>query len=350
VTRSEAARAPAGERLIDAYSAALLQQAECRPELTVLDADLAHELGLSEFKRRHPARFVECGSAEMDMVSQAGGMALRGLLPICHSFACFLSARSNEQIYNNAGERTKVLYVAALAGLLPAGPGHSHQGVRDIAALSGVPGLCMVAPSSARDVGILLEHCLEVHEGSAYLRLCSLPWQLPYEQPAAQRLSPGRGVSVRGGSDGVIVAYGPVMLTQAYLVAERLARRGGVELEVVDLPWLNQLDTAWFEGLMAARRWLFCLDDHYLAGGQGQMLCSALAESGLGWVRAQRFGVSGLPACGSPNDVLRHHGLDVDSLVSRIQRRLHEPLHEIPSQIAGHEPLHTVMLRQARGL
>ena len=73
---------------------------------------------------------------------------------------------------------------------------------------------------------------------------------------------------------------------------------------MIDLPWLNQLDVGWLEGMLAARRWLFCIDDHQLTGGQGQMLCSALAESGLGWVCAQRFGVSALPACGGPSDVL----------------------------------------------
>ena len=58
----------------------------------------------------------------------------------CHSFACFLSTRPNEQIYNNATEGTKVIYVGSLAGLVPGGPGHSHQSVRDISALGAVPG------------------------------------------------------------------------------------------------------------------------------------------------------------------------------------------------------------------
>ncbi len=49
-------------------------------------------------------------------------MALTGMLPVVHSFACFLSTRPNEQIYNNATERTKIIYVGSLAGLLPSGP------------------------------------------------------------------------------------------------------------------------------------------------------------------------------------------------------------------------------------
>ncbi len=55
------------------------------------------------------------------MVSMAGGMARFGLLPVCHSFACFLSTRPNEQIYNNATERSKVIYVASARGPLARG-------------------------------------------------------------------------------------------------------------------------------------------------------------------------------------------------------------------------------------
>ena len=64
------------------------------------------------------------------MVSQAGTMALSGLTPVVHSFACFLTTRPIEQIYNNSTEMTKVIYVGSLAGILPGGPGHSHQSVQ----------------------------------------------------------------------------------------------------------------------------------------------------------------------------------------------------------------------------
>src|SRR3954451_20825096 len=107
------------------------------------------------------------------MVSQAGGMALRGLLPFVHSFACFLHARPNEQIYNNASERTRVVYVGSLAGLLPATPGHSHQAVRDISALGSVPGLVLVEPCCEREAEAAVRFCVEGTSESVYLRLVS---------------------------------------------------------------------------------------------------------------------------------------------------------------------------------
>ena len=78
------------------------------------------------------------------MVSQAGSFASEGYIPIVHSFSSFLTSRPNEQIYNNSTEGTKIIYSGFLAGLLPGGPGHSHQAVRDIASMSGINNLEMI--------------------------------------------------------------------------------------------------------------------------------------------------------------------------------------------------------------
>ena len=105
-------RAPARpQRLVAAYGDALVAAAERDERIVALDADLVLDTGLIPFSKRFPERFIECGIAEQDMVSQAGALALSGLVPVVHSFACFLSTRPNEQIYNNATEGTKVIYV-----------------------------------------------------------------------------------------------------------------------------------------------------------------------------------------------------------------------------------------------
>lgn len=307
------ARKSSAPRLADAYSRALVALLERREDVFVLDADLAVDLGLRPVQQRFPERFIECGIAEMDMVSQAGGLALRGALPICHSFACFLSARPNEQIYNNASERTKVIYTAGLAGLLPAGPGHSHQGLRDVAALSGTPGLVMLQACDDRELELALSYAV-AQPASTYLRLSAMPWELPFRMPSERSLVEGRGVRVRRGADGIVIAYGAVMLSQAYLAAECLADLRGIQLEVVNLPWLNRIDAAWLSEAIGARPWLFTVDDHYLSGGQGQLLAASVLDAGLSGVRVRRFGVSDWPACGAADEVLAHHGLDAASL------------------------------------
>lgn len=318
------------QRLVDAYSRALIAQAQRDPHLVALDADLMLDTGLIPFRKAFPDRFFECGIAEQDMVSQAGGMALGGLLPVVHSFACFLSARPNEQIYNNATERTKIIYVGSLAGIVPGGPGHSHQAVRDIAALAAVPGLVMIEPATEQAVELAVDYCVQRISESSYIRLVSVPWEIPFELPSGYRFEEGRGVTLREGRDAVIFAYGPVMLSQAWRAAEILAEQRGIRLKVVDLPWLNRIDQAWLWDSVSGCPHVFTLDNHYITGGQGEMIGAALAEAGaLSGARFTRFGIRGLQACGTNDEVLRAHGLDAASLAASIWKALH-------SRPAGH--------------
>jgi transketolase len=306
------------QRLVGAYSRALVEQAERNPRIVALDADLALDCGLLPFEERFPERFIECGIAEQDMVSQAGGLALRGMLPIVHSFACFLSTRPNEQIYNNATEKTKIVYVGSLAGLVPGGPGHSHQSVRDISALTAVPGLTLLEPCSEAEVTLAVDYCFNRTQQSCYLRLESIPCQIPYELPADYRLERGRGVALTDGSDAVMFGYGPVLLTQAYHAAGLLAARG-IGLKVVNLPWLNWVDPAWLREIVAGYARLFTVDNHYLIGGQGELLLSQLAQLGLSQPpQAYQLGVREIPACGTNEEVLQAHDLDAEGLCETI--------------------------------
>ena len=224
----------------------------------------------------------------------AGGMARRGALPVVHSFACFLAARPNEQIYNQCSERSKVIYVGSLAGLLPGGPGHSHQSVRDISALAAVPGLVMAEPQRRGRSGAA------PRRARGRLPSSALPASGVGEVADAVRLS-GRATASRSGRAGsraraptrVVFGYGPWMLANALQAAEDV--RGGApasRLAVVALPWLNRVDAAWLRETIGARRAVVTLDNHYVHGGQGEMLAAAIAALGLDpAVRVTRIGV-----------------------------------------------------------
>jgi transketolase len=59
------------------------------------------------------------------------------------------------------------------------------------------------------------------------------------------------------------------------------------------------------------------LEDHAPVGALGDVLRRELDET-----RITVFGVEGWPACGTPQEALRFHGLDGESLAERIQLAL----------------------------
>jgi transketolase len=297
------------EYVVDAYGDELIRLGAERDDLVVLDADLASDCRVRAFELAYPDRFVECGIAEQDMVSTAAGLARHGLLPVVNSFASFLASRANEQTYNQASERSKVVYALHYAGLIPAGPGKSHQSVRDISLLAALPEMTIVQPASSEEARALLRWAVEVADADAAIRLAIGPSPRRIELPAEVEL--GHGRLLRDGDDAILLAYGPVMLHEALTASELLAERS-IGLAVANMPWLNRFDVEWLRTLDAFEA-LLVLEDHSPVGGLGDALRREVPGRTV-----TVFGVEGWPACGTPPEALRAHGLDGASLAERI--------------------------------
>ena len=239
----------------------------------MLDADLASDCRVRAFELAEPERFVENGIAEQDMVSMAAGMARHGLLPVVNSFASFL-ARANEQIYNQVSERTKVVYAMHYAGLVPAGPGKSHQSLRDASLLAAIPGITVVHPCNATETRALVEWAVLEAPESVAIRLAIGPSPRKIELPEDYRPVPGVGVTLRQGGDATLV----VRARDAPRDADggRAARGAGIDVEVVAMPWLDRVDPAWLAETFGDAREVLVVEDHAPVGALGDTLRRAL--------------------------------------------------------------------------
>ena len=311
------ARVPAaGGKLVDAWSDALVARAERDDTIVALDGDLLLDTGLTEFSRRFPERFFECGIAEQDMVSQAGGFALRGLRPVVHSFASFLSGRPHEQVLTNSTERTKIVYVGSLAGIVPGGPGHSHQAVTDVGSFAVVHDLVVVEPGHPKEVAPLLDLVLDEHPGSAYVRLTTPPVELGFPWPEDAQPALGVGTVLRSGADATLVGAGPIVLRELLAAAELLGA-DGVDAGVVAMPWANTVDDTWWQQILNAAPHVVIVENHVPAGGLGSFLLSRTALAG--WRgQATHIAVDRIPASGSNDEVLAEHGLTAAALRERV--------------------------------
>ncbi|UCC53540.1 MAG: hypothetical protein JSV68_06120, partial [Anaerolineaceae bacterium] len=306
------------EKVVNAFGEALVELGAKRKDIVVLDADLSADCGLRPFENAFPERFVENGIAEQDMVSMAGGLALQGLLPIVNSFGVFLASRANEQIYNNATENSKIIYVCHYAGLIPAGPGKSHQSLRDISLFGALPNCVILEPCNGVETKHALQWCVDEARENCMMRLVISPSPRTILLPEDYRFSFGKGTVLNDGKDAVLFAYGPVMLHEALTAGEILKDRD-FSLRVVNLPWLNRVDTNWLEETIGDCKTVFVLDNHSQYGGLGDSMLNAIMLSGnLHERNLIKVAIEDFPACGTPQEALRFHQLDGESLVARI--------------------------------
>jgi len=306
-----------GQDLAAAFGAQLLDIGRRRRDLVVLDADAARDCHVRAFASELPDRFFECGIAEQDMVSTAGGFARGGFLPVVTGLSSFVSGRAQEQIFANACDGARVVYAFVHAGLVPGARGVQHQSVRDIALLGSVPDLVLYAPSTEDDTSRALTYAIDEASSSFALRL---PFGMTRRLPkiaTPEPLREGQGTVLERGDDVCLVSYGPTLLHET-LAARELLREDGIHAAVVAMPWLNRVDEAWFRRI-AGESPIVVIEDHASVGGLGDRVRAA-----LGGHTVHVLGVDGLPLWGSAEEVLAAHGLDAEGIARAIRSALRE--------------------------
>ena len=306
------------EFVTEAYGEALVEIAKTNKRLVLLDGDLSADCKLRNFEKTYPDRFIENGIAEQDMVSMAGGLARMGLIPVVNTFASFLAARANEQIYNNAGEKTKIIYTCHFSGMIPAGPGKSHQSVRDISLFGALPNITIIQPCNGDETKWATEYCVNQAEENCMLRLVIGPSPEKIELPKDYKFKVGVGAKLTTGNDAILFGYGPVMLHEALVAADYL-NKIGFGLKIVNMPWLNKIDNIWLKELVKDQKRIFVLEDHSAVGGLGDRILNVLVETNsIAGKEFTNFGLKEYPECGTPLEVLEFHQLDGKSLAKRI--------------------------------
>lgn len=306
------------EFVTEAYGEALVELAKTNKKFVVLDGDLSADCKLRNFEKTYPDRFIENGIAEQDMVSMAGGLARMGLIPIVNTFASFLAARANEQIYNNAGEKTKIIYTCHFSGMIPAGPGKSHQSVRDISLFGALPNVTIIQPCNAEETKWATDYCINKSDENCVLRLVIGPSPERIRLPEDYKFKVGVGAELTQGTDAILFGYGPVMLHEALVAADYL-KKVGFGLKVINMPWLNKIDRDWLKRIVIDQKKIFVLEDHSAIGGLGDRLVNELVKiREISGKEFTNFGLTEYPECGTPLEVLEFHQLDGKSLAKRI--------------------------------
>jgi 1-deoxy-D-xylulose-5-phosphate synthase len=152
-----------------AFAEAVLKEAEHRPDLVAITAAMPGPTGLIPFQERFPERFFDVGIAEQHAVTGAAGMAMGGLRPVVAIYSTFINRAWDQVVYDVALHRLPVVFCLDRAGIT-GDDGPSHHGVYDLALFTKVPGMTVMAPSSAQELHQMLHDALELCDGPVMIR------------------------------------------------------------------------------------------------------------------------------------------------------------------------------------
>jgi transketolase len=275
------------------YGRALVEIGQSRSDVVVLDADLSSSTRTSDFAKRFPERFFNCGIAEQDMMGTAAGLAASGKIVFASSFAVFATGRCWDQIRQSiCYPNFNVKIVASHAGITVGGDGASHQTAEDIALMRTLPNMTVIVPADALETYKAVKAVLD-RPGPCYIRLGRVDFPVITSPDSPFRT--GIANVMREGDDVTLIGSGQ-MVALCLDAAEELHKRG-LSAQVINMSTIKPLDEVTLHNAIERTGCIVTAEEHNVLTGLGSAVGLYVAEHGSCIVRCvgipDAFGESG---------------------------------------------------------
>lgn len=263
--------------------------------------------GLKSFARDLPERFFDVGICEAHAVTSAAGLAISGFVPVVCIYSSFLQRAYDQIIHDVAMQKLHVVFCIDRAGVV-GDDGETHQGVFDIAFMSHVPNMTILAPSCFYELEYMLRYAITEHDGPICIRYPRGREQYMGEH---SKFEIGKSEIIREGSDVSIIAVGN-FVRYAKNAAELLEKEE-ISAEVVNLRTVKPLDTETVIATAKKTGRVLTLEDGIIRGGVGEQICALLEQNGIN-AKTECRGYSEFVQQAKTADVHKRLGLDENGI------------------------------------
>jgi transketolase len=310
-----------GKPNLQTFADTLLDLAEKDPDVLVLTSDSRGSARLVAFGQKRPDQIIEMGIAEQNLVGVSAGLAATGKKVFAVSPACFLTARSLEQIKNDVAYSDQpVKLVGISAGVSYGALGTTHHSLHDLAALQAIHNIDIVVPADNFETEAAIRAAVN-HPHPLYIRFGK---KAMYDlHPAGTEFKIGKAIILRTGSEVTFIATGETV-HPAFMAAELLAGQG-ISSNVLSLHTLRPLDETAILHAATGSQVLVTVEEHHVNGGMGSRIASLLMQNAI-WRPMRIVGIPDEPTItGSQGEVFNYYGISAEGLAKTAQALLQQP-------------------------
>jgi transketolase len=295
------------------FGKAVTEVAAENKDVVVFSADSGKSSGFGDFITRFPERYFEVGIAEQSAVGMAAGMATAGKIPVFCAITPFVTARPYEMVRNDMGYmQQNVKIVGRNTGMTYSDLGVTHQGIDDIALMSLIPGMTIIAPQDPMEIEEAVKAMI-AHKGPVYMRVGNpkIP-QLFEREPFVI----GKGKVLLEGTDVTLISTGSCTLDA--LKAVEILEKQGISTKLIGMPTVLPLDEELVRSAAAQTGKVVTVEEAYVHGGLGSLVTEAVSD--MAGVTVKRLGMPMGYAITSGNyrELLAYHHLDGEGIANSV--------------------------------
>ena len=269
-----ASNAPSYTRV---FADALLKEAAKDQRICAVTAAMPDGTGLNIFAERYPSRCFDVGIAEQHGVTFSAGLAAGGMKPFCALYSTFLQRGYDQIVHDVALQGLPVRFAIDRAGYVGA-DGATHAGSFDIAYLSNLPGMVVMAAADESELVNMVATAAAYDAGPIAFRYPRGEGEGVDLPAMGEPLTIGKGRIIQEGSDIVIMSFG-TRLGEVLKACEKLQAQG-INPTVADARFAKPLDRDMILDLSAHHDAMIVIEEGSI-GGFGSHVMQLLSEASV---------------------------------------------------------------------
>lgn len=299
----------------------MVDEANKNDRLVAITAAMRSGVGLDDFAKQFKDRFFDVGIAEEHAVTFAAGLAKQGYLPVVAVYSTFLQRAYDQIIHDVALQNLHVIFAIDRAGIVGS-DGETHHGLFDLAYLSNIPNLTLLAPKDSNEFEDMMKFAFKWtgpiairYPRGSYQNDVNLSDNKNFDSNGSRNIVLGESKSstfskaknpivygkaeiLKVGTDITILGYGKTV-SRALEVANILKKKK-ISAEVINVRFLRPIDKDTILTSIYKTKRVVTIEDAYIDGGLATKIKDILFN---------QKNVSSL-FFGYPNEFIKHGSIE----------------------------------------
>jgi len=262
----------------DVFAQSLIKCAKDDSKIVGITAAMPSGTGLDIFEKEFPERYFDVGIAEQHAVTFAAGLAAEDYKPFVAIYSTFLQRAYDQIVHDVALQNLPVRFAVDRAGLVGA-DGQTHAGSFDIAYLTCLPNMVVMAASDEAELARMVATAAAYDDGPIafrYPRGNGIGVDIP-ETP--EILTIGKGRIIQKGEKIALLSLG-TRLEECKKAAAIIKNNLGIDITIADARFAKPLDEKMICELAKNHKALITIEEGS-RGGFGSSVLEYLSGAGL---------------------------------------------------------------------
>jgi len=297
-----------------AYGKTLYNLAKANPQIIALSADLKESVKTDMVAHELPKQYIECGIAEQNMVSLAGGLSLTSYIPFASTFGAFMSSRAKDQARVNDINQTNVKMVATHCGLSVGEDGPTHQAIDDMGSFLGFFNTMVIEPADANHTSHIINY-VAAHNGNFYVRMGR------HKFPVITKEDGTPFYDENYSYENITIAASGATIHEALKAREALMEsHPNISIEIIAIGSLKKLDLDdTLQNSLTKTRKLITVEDHNSRSGLASQLALFIAENKIQLEAFHPIAVQEYQLSGTADQLYHHAGIDSEAIIKAVK-------------------------------